>query len=319
MMSDAFPAGKGTGDGERGNKQLNSFASRGAILFRSFIAALVAFIAPNFAAPALAAPDRLLDALLSCKPEFFSVLKEERAALGPVRIDFDEDEGNSQHGAPRENYYVQMAIFAKPIAIGGLPIIGYSLRYLGREGEAPSWYIFELQVAWPAERVAQAFESRLRAKFDEWLYSGWSNKEAVEDGRVSPDFGITGQDVPEGRSNLRCHVSHADTPGFRPPHIKELFGAPDLRPLPVGDADRLMKGLLACTPEFFDLLKAEKEAFGAVRISRIRGLDKGRWRNEPIETRVEFFADRPRMGARSHRLCPKSGSIGGQGKDFVGI
>lgn len=257
-------------------------------MFRNFTAAVVAVVALTFTAPASAAPDRLLDALLSCKPEFFSILKEERAALGPVRIDFDEDESNSPHGPPRENYYEQMAVFAKPIAIGGLPIVGYSQRYVVREGESPSWYIFDLQVAWPAERVAKTFESRLGAKFDELMNFGWSNKEAVEHGRVSPDFGITEEDAPEGQSNLRCHVNHADTPGFRPPHINELFGAPELRPLPLGDADRLMKGLLACMPEFFDLLKAEKEAFGAVRISRIRGLDKGRWRNEPIETRVEF-------------------------------
>ncbi|MDK1373354.1 MULTISPECIES: hypothetical protein [unclassified Sinorhizobium] len=213
------------------------------------------------------------------------MLKEERAALGPVRIDFDEDEGNSPHGPPRENYYVQMAIFAKPIAIGGLPIIGYSQRYVVREGEAPSWYIFELQVAWPAERVGQALETRLGVKFDELRSFGWSNKEAVEDGRVSSDFGITGEDAPEGQSSLRCQVSHADTPGFRPPHITALFGAPELKPLPLGDADRLMNGLLACTPEFFDLLKAEQEAFGAVKISRISLWGK---RNEPIETRVEF-------------------------------
>ncbi|NRP73999.1 hypothetical protein ILFOPFJJ_04920 [Ensifer psoraleae] len=291
MVSHAFPVGQGTGDSERGNKQLNSFALRGAMLFRSFIAARVAlvaltFAALTFAAPAFAAPDRLLDALLSCKPEFFSVLKEERAALGPVRIDFDEGESNSPHGPPRENYYKQMAIFAKPIAIGGFPIIGYSQDYSVRKGEALSWYNVWLHVAWPRDKVVQALEARTGITFEESRYYDWRSNEAREDGRVSPEFAVSEMDTPEGQSILICDsVGANDTEVLRLPDITELFGAPELGPLPLGDADRLMKGLLSCTPEFFDLLKAEQEAFGAVQISRISRWGKS---SDPIETRVKF-------------------------------
>jgi hypothetical protein len=102
------------------------------------LSALVGLAVLFLSTSAFAAPDRLLDALLSCKPEFFSVLKEERAALGPVRIDFDEDESNSPHGPPQENDYEQMAIFAKPIAIAGFPIIGYSQRYSVSGKQTPS-------------------------------------------------------------------------------------------------------------------------------------------------------------------------------------
>jgi hypothetical protein len=249
------------------------------------LSALVGLAVLFLSTSAFAAPDRLLDALLSCKPEFFSVLKEERAALGPVRIDFDEDESNSPHGPPQENDYEQMAIFAKPIAIAGFPIIGYSQRYSVREGEAPTSYHLQLRVAAPLDKVVQALESRLGITFDERRsYVGWSGKEAIKGGRLSPDFVVSEMDTPEGQSNLECYF--ADEMGDFPlPDITELFGAPELRPLPLADADRLMKALLSCTPEFFNFLKAEQEAFGAVQISRI-----SRWgkRNEPIETRVTF-------------------------------
>ncbi|THK37262.1 hypothetical protein EHS39_15690 [Ensifer sp. MPMI2T] len=214
------------------------------------------------------------------------MLKEERAALGPVRIDLDEGESNSPHGPPRENYYKQMAIFAKPIAMGGLPIIGYSQDYSVRKDEALSWYNLWLHVAWPRDKVVQALEARTGITFEESRYYDWRSNEAREDGRVSPEFAVSEMDTPEGQSILVCDsVGTSDTEVFRLPDITELFGAPELRPLPLADADRLMKALLSCTPEFFKLLKAEQEAFGAVQLSRI-----SRWgnSNEPIETRVKF-------------------------------
>ncbi|WP_331374706.1 hypothetical protein [Sinorhizobium chiapasense] len=243
-------------------------------MFRNFTAALAALVTLTFAAPAFAGPDRLLDALLSCKPEFFSVLKEERAALGPVSMEFFETASSRAIDSDTDGLFYQKVKFAKPFKVAGLSVIGYLQSRFIDEGK-PASYQWALLIAVRPDALAGIFNARFGTAYEQMPMSVmWRND--VEAAPVSPQLMIEA-DFDNGVIQTELHCDHYVRVGgdMELPDAMELFGAPELGVFPLRDGDRLMKALLSCSPDFFDIVRGEGRAFGAVRLTREASSGKG--------------------------------------------
>ncbi|WP_026621293.1 hypothetical protein M728_001862 [Ensifer sp. WSM1721] len=258
----------------------------------SYIArALIVVFSTIFATPALADAEKVFDALLACKPDFFSILRAERTAFGPVRIEPFENPNNSPHYPQYPQSYSEVVTFAGPIRAGDFSIVRLFQKktVLGGEPEGYSW---AFQVAESPEEVMRVLESRFGAKFvTPWVVESWSVDVGQAPDRyehISPRLSISAYNDPGRQTTLTCAPGSDNVRHFRLPTAAETFGAPELGPPPLAQPDKLMNALVACNREVFDLLAAEKAAFGKVRIESGGGSSEKAGRATPAQTRVVF-------------------------------
>jgi hypothetical protein len=188
-----------------------------------------------------------------------------RAALGPVSMEFYETWDSRSIRRNSDGLFYQKVKERKPAT-----------------------YHWGLLIAIRPDELARIFNTRFGTAFEQSQLGAiwWNDTEAAP---VSPELTIEVDfDGDVILSELHCDHYVSKDGNMELPDAMELFGTPELGVLPLKDGDRLMKGLLKCTPEFFDLLKAEKQAFGAVPISSKPGSAKRRWASETVESRVKF-------------------------------
>ncbi|WP_331374707.1 hypothetical protein [Sinorhizobium chiapasense] len=122
--------------------------------------------APECALPPESA-DKVLYALLSCSPDFFRILKEERAVFGRAEI-----KALPYNLISLEEPRTTVATFAKPIEAYGLTLIGYSQDWSLYKGASSEGYSWGFHVIEPPAEVAKAIKARHPDK-EEFRRSGW--------------------------------------------------------------------------------------------------------------------------------------------------
>ncbi|WP_331374704.1 hypothetical protein [Sinorhizobium chiapasense] len=197
-------------------------------MFRYVAFVLAAGVATGFSTPAFADAGKVFDTLLSCRPDFFSVLKAEAPALGRVKLETFADPGNRQDDPDAKNVYAQIATFEKPVKAGDLSIVRY-FQSATVQGGQPIGYSWALQIAEQPEVIIRLLESRFDAKFARpWMFEGWSVdvSQTPDAGPLSPKLTIAPYDDPDRQATLTCDVDPDATADMQPPDIRDLFGAP---------------------------------------------------------------------------------------------
>lgn len=197
-------------------------------MFRNVTSAIAAVVATGLSTPAFARAEEVFDTLLSCKTDFFAVLKAEAPALGRVKLETFKDPGNRENDPEATNVYAQIATFEKPVKAGDLSIVRY-FQSATVQGGRPIGYSWALQIAKEPEEIIGLLESRFGAKFARpWMASGWvpDASQAPKAGPLSPNLTIASYDDPDRQATVTCDVNADDTADVQPPDIRELFGAP---------------------------------------------------------------------------------------------
>ncbi|MBD9647485.1 hypothetical protein IB267_03855 [Ensifer sp. ENS09] len=236
-------------------------------MFRSLLAALAVFTAIGFTSPVAASPEaeRILEAFLSCKPTFFDVLKSERAAFGPVKIEVFDDTGTTALHPDRGKLTYERVTFGRPLKVGPFTLLRYDQdRFV--ENAQPSLTEWGFGVAEAPEAVAQLINARLGTRYEQeegletWLDQSLAEPFSVSGLRIEADYRTGAR-----QALVFCEMRTDDARRISMPVPMELFGPPQIGGPPLVDQDRLMKAFLACSDDFFEALKVEKAAFGPVK------------------------------------------------------
>lgn len=247
--------------------------------------ATLAVLAASIFAPSAFAADRLLSAMITCKPEFFKVLQAQRGSFAPVRIVPYESPSNRPHSRWFENVFVEAVTFARPINVGGLSVLEFSQEKTVRD-DGSSDVRWQFEVAASPSDVAKLFAAQYGVPFKAdsryWVVdseqlrekSGVSNNLVIEPG--------------EAGATISCRLDRADAGGFNLPVAAESFGWPQLGPPPLLNPNLLMNALVQCRSDFFERLAFDRKAFGKLKFKQENGpYPKGRDDRSPL-TRVEF-------------------------------
>ncbi|MGE6786330.1 hypothetical protein ACQKGL_27800 [Ensifer adhaerens] len=235
-------------------------------MFRSLLAVLAVFTATGFTSPVAASPqaERILDAFLSCKPTFFDVLKSERAAFGPVKIEVFDDLDTKALHPERGKHIYERVTFGRPLEVGPFTLLRYD-QDRSVESAQPSQTEWGFGMAEAPEAVAQLINARLGTRYEQregletWLDQSLADPSA-SGLRIEADYRTGAR-----QTLVFCKMWENEARRISMPEPMELFGPPQLGGPPLVDQDRLMKALLACSDDFFEALKVEKAAFGPVK------------------------------------------------------
>ncbi|WP_104663395.1 hypothetical protein [Ensifer adhaerens] len=238
-------------------------------MFRWCVSALAALFVLSSAIPAAssqassASAERVFDALRACKPDFFTLLKTERQAFGPVQIQVFDDPKNALHGRDARSYYWSAVTFGQPVDADGFRLLRFFQRREIVAGK-PDNYRWAFQVDASLSDVRQRVEERYSVELSRpWILGAWGVDPEVaweERGGISTLLQIAGYDG--GTTTITCELEAKDIGDFRMPEAVEVFGRPEIGLPPLKDTDGLMKALLSCKPEFFTRLKEERASFG---------------------------------------------------------
>ncbi|MGE6786328.1 hypothetical protein ACQKGL_27785 [Ensifer adhaerens] len=253
-------------------------------LLRSVVAAL-AVLAASIYAPSAFAADRLLSAMITCKPEFFKVLQARRGSFAPVRIVPYERASNTPHVREFEDVFVEEVTFARPINVGGLSVLEYSQKTTVQD-DGPSDFSWQFEVAASPSDVAELlitqYGAPLEAEDSDWV---------VDPEKTREKSGVSGSlriEPSEAGARISCLLYKAEAGGFKLPVAAESFGWPQLGPPPLINPNLLMNALVQCRSDFFERLVFDRKAFGKVNFKQENGpYPKGRDPVSPL-TRVEF-------------------------------
>jgi hypothetical protein len=179
--------------------------------------------------------------------------------------------------------------FAKPVKVGEFPIVRYLQSWSTEAGE-PNYYSWAIQVAISPEEVMRVFERRFGVEFARpWMFESWNvTGEAAKAGTISRNLAIEPYDDPDRQATLTCSLNSIEMEGATLPKALDLFGASELGPPPLTGGDKLMDTLLACRIDFFDALRAEKAAFGTVKMMPRNSSGEKGVRSAPAEIRIAF-------------------------------
>ncbi len=159
--------------------------------------------------PPVSRGNRLVNALLQCRPDFFEALGEEKSAFGKVA--FKESAGPYRKDGDAERAPMRVA-FEKPVYASGFTLTGYIQRRVNVAGEIKLRWGFQTPVN--ASRIESTAEGRtgsVRVSGKEWLL----DLETDETGYTpSPDL-----EFDEGF--LGCTTLLAS--GVEPPKSGDLF------------------------------------------------------------------------------------------------
>ncbi|WP_152976176.1 hypothetical protein [Ensifer adhaerens] len=253
-------------------------------MFRSVLVTL-AVLAASIFAPSAHAADRLLSAMITCKPEFFTVLQARRGSFAPVRIVPYEWPSNTPHVREAKDVFVEEVTFARPIDVGGLSVLEFSQKTTVQD-DGPSDFRWQFEVAASPSDVAELlitqYGAPLKADYRDWV---------VDSEKVREKSGVSGSlliEPGEAGATISCRLYKAEAGGFKLPVAAESFGWPQLGPPPLINPNLLMNALAQCRSDFFERLAFDRKAFGKLKFKQESGpYPKGRDHASPL-TRVEF-------------------------------
>ncbi|WP_156433158.1 hypothetical protein [Sinorhizobium sp. GL28] len=245
----------------------------------------MAVLAASIYAPSAFAADRLLSAMVNCKPEFFKVLQARRGSFAPVRIVPYERSSNTPHIRRYDDVFVESVTFARPINVGGLSVLEYRQEETVRD-DGPSDIRWQFEVAASPSDVAELlitqYGAPLEAGYRDWV---------VDPEKTREKSGVSGSlriEPSEVGARISCSLDGAEAGDFKLPVAAESFGWPQLGPPPLINPNLLMNALAQCRPDFFERLVFDRKAFGTVKFKQENGpYPKGRDHASPL-TRVEF-------------------------------
>ncbi len=141
-------------------------------MFRKYLSAAFGVGASFFATAATAGADRIIDALLPCKPDFFTVLKTEKSAFAPALIRHRE--------IPVSDIVTSMAniaTFQESIESRGVQIQVYLQTVISGSGDADRrTHIWGVLVPGEPRKVIKTLEANVPGAKFEPLADGWMLK-----------------------------------------------------------------------------------------------------------------------------------------------
>ncbi|MBP1882390.1 hypothetical protein [Sinorhizobium mexicanum] len=158
--------------------------------------------------------DKVLYALLSCSPDFFRILKEERAVFGPVEI-----RALPYNLISLEEPRMTVATFVKPIEAYGLKLIAYNQDWSLYKGASSEGYSWGFQVIESPAEVAKAIKAR-HPETEEFRAFGWE-RGAMRSGDWPGLIWTPKRDFP--RTQIECFGDRGDNGMQELPHVADLL------------------------------------------------------------------------------------------------